>query len=59
MIELLALAETTPPDHTGVHPERQTTQLEAKGDTYDAALQALHAQVPDGYRLVHVRRRYY
>lgn len=30
--------------------------FEAEGDTYDQALAAAHASVPDGWILMHVRR---
>ncbi|WP_147794787.1 hypothetical protein [Cellulomonas sp. Y8] len=56
MIVLHALAETVPPDHTGVDPDRRTSQLEGRGEDYDAAMAALREQVPDGMRLIWVRR---
>lgn len=57
MIILEAIAETLPPDHTGVDPDRRTLELEARGETYEAARAALDAQVPGGHRLVWLRSR--
>lgn len=57
VIILEAIAETLPPDHTGVDPDRRTLELEARGETYEAARAALDAQVPGGQRLVWLRSR--
>ncbi|WP_431836525.1 hypothetical protein [Cellulomonas sp. Y8] len=56
MIVLHALAETVPPDHTGVDPDRRTMPLEGRGGTYDEAMAALREQLTDGMRLIWVRR---
>lgn len=55
VITLQAIVETVPPDHTGVDPDRQVRDVEVRGETYEAARDALEAQVPDGHRLVWVR----
>lgn len=55
MTTLQAFVETIPPDHTGVDPNREVEEVEAHGETYEAARAALDAQIPDGRRLVWVR----
>lgn len=57
VIVLHALAETVPPDHTGIDPDRRTTQLEGRGATYEEAMTALRDALPQaGMRLIWVRR---
>ncbi len=56
MIVLHALAETVPPDHTGVDPDRRTMQLEGRGSTYEAAMTALREALPEEIRLIWARR---
>lgn len=56
MIVLHALAETVPPDHTGVDADRRTTQLEGRGATYEEAMTACATLCRRGMRLIWVRR---
>lgn len=52
---LEALVETIPPDNTGSDPQRRTETLTVTADTYAEAYAQVRDQIPDGWRLVHVR----
>lgn len=44
-----------PPDSQGGH-ELETAEISAEAETYEAAFEALRAQVPDGWQLLGVSR---
>ena len=50
-----AKIETIPPDHTGVDPDRQKREVTVEGATYDQARDRIFAQLPDGWRVLHLR----
>lgn len=49
-----ARAETVPPSHRDRAPDRETRDLTATGDTYEAAVAEIRALVPEGWRLMHL-----
>lgn len=54
-ITVTAIAETIPPDHTGVGHDPQQREVRATADTYSDALDKLRADLPDGFRLCWVK----
>lgn len=52
---LYGLIERIPEDQAD-GGERQTDDLSAEADTYEAAFAQLRASVPEGWRLMNVRR---
>lgn len=53
-ITVHARIETVPPSHQAKAPDRETRELTATADTYEAATAELRAQVPDGWRLLYI-----
>jgi hypothetical protein len=51
---LHAMLEQTPSDHTG-QGEQITRETSVEADTYDTAWAQLHAELPDGWRVLWVR----
>jgi hypothetical protein len=51
---LHAMLEQTPTDNTG-QGEQITRETSVEADTYDAAWAQLHAELPDGWRVLWVR----
>jgi hypothetical protein len=51
---LHAMLEQTPTDHTG-QGEQISRETSVEADTYDAAWAQLHAELPDGWRVLWVR----
>lgn len=55
MPTLRAMLETIPPDHTGIHPDRQTREVDVVAATYEQARDQLAADLPEGWRVIWVR----
>lgn len=55
-VTLIAITQQTPAPHTRDHSGLETGELTAEGDSYETALAGLDAQVPDGWRLISIRR---
>ena len=55
-VSLVAITQQTPEPHTPSHSHLETGELTAQGDDYDTALSGLDAQVPEGWRLISIRR---
>ncbi len=55
MPSVIAMLETIPPDHTGVHPDRQTREVRVEADTYTEGRDVIFGQVPEGWRVMWMR----
>ena len=55
VITVVALTETIPPDHTGHHPDRQAGEVRQSAATYEEARDRIFAELPDGWRVIHLR----
>ncbi|MBB2921312.1 hypothetical protein [Cellulomonas cellasea] len=55
MITVVALTETIPSDHTGHHPARQAGEVRQSATTYEEARDRIFAELPDGWRVIHLR----
>lgn len=53
-VTVRARIETVPPSHQAKAADRETRELTATADTYEAAVADLRVQVPDGWRLMRV-----
>lgn len=54
-MKLIAMIETVPADRSG-HPDRRTDEISVQTQDYDAGYDQLCSQIPEGWRMVHVRR---
>lgn len=55
-ISLVAITQQTPEPHAPSHKALETGEITAEGDDYDAAREALDAQLADGWQLISIRR---
>lgn len=54
MLTVRARIETVPPSHQAQALDRETRELTATADTYEAAAADLRAQVPDRWRMLYL-----
>ena len=52
---MTALIEPIPPNHSGNEP-REVRELSVEAKSYEAGRAELFAQVPEGWRMVSIRR---
>lgn len=52
-VTVRARIETVPPSHQAKATDRETRELTATADTYEAETADLRARVPDGSRFLH------
>lgn len=52
---LRARLETIPPDISGVHPDRQTRDIEVSAESYEQGRREIFEAIPDGWRAMFIQ----
>ncbi|TSD68149.1 hypothetical protein [Aeromicrobium piscarium] len=55
-VTLVAITQQTPEPHAPSHAGLETGEITAEGEDYQAAVDSLDAQVPEGWRMISIRR---
>lgn len=55
-VSLIAVTQQIPEPHSPSHTGLETGELRAEGEQYQDALDSLDDQLPEGWRLISIRR---